>query len=110
MGALRKVQMNIGEIKRMFILPEFRGNGFGKVLLEKLLEKGKEFGCSTFILDTGKFMKSAQHIYRLAGFQNSPEYSKSEVPKQLRHLCLFMKKNWIKIKKNKIKYLFNSYP
>ena len=46
MGAFRKLNVNTGEVKRMYIRPYFRGNGFGKALLKQILNKGKEFGCS----------------------------------------------------------------
>ena len=59
MGALRTLKMGIGEIKRMYIKPRYRGNGYGKKVLELLLEKGKEFGFSSIRLDTGEFMSAA---------------------------------------------------
>ena len=36
MGALRKIKKGIGEIKRMYIQPNYRGNGYGKEILELL--------------------------------------------------------------------------
>jgi len=62
MGALRKIGDEIGEIKWMYILPFYRGRGFGKQMLNKLLEVGRRFGCSSFLLETSKFMTVAQHI------------------------------------------------
>jgi GNAT superfamily N-acetyltransferase len=92
MGALRKLKKDIGEVKRMYIRPKFRGKGFGKALLEELLTKGKEFGFSKIILDTGPFMSAAQHIYRLAGFQDREEYPESEVPVEFLPVWSFMEK------------------
>lgn len=94
MGALHKLKLNIGEIKRMYIRPKYRGNGYGKKMLQKLLEKGKEFGYSTIQLDTGRFMTAAQHVYRSAGFQEREEYPESEVPLELRHYWIYMKKKF----------------
>lgn len=93
MGAFRKLRMDTGEVKRMYIKPNFRGKGFGKALLNHLLKKGKEFGCSRILLDTGKFMTAAQHVYRLAGFQERDEYSESEVPIPMRPYWIYMEKN-----------------
>jgi GNAT superfamily N-acetyltransferase len=62
MGALRKIGDEIGEIKRMYIRPFYRGRGYGKQMLNKLLEVGRRFGCSSFLLETSKFMTVAQHI------------------------------------------------
>ncbi|MBY9016827.1 MAG: GNAT family N-acetyltransferase [Candidatus Lokiarchaeota archaeon] len=92
MGALRKLNKNIGEIKRMYIKPKYRGKGFGKEMLGLLLKKGKEFGFSSIRLDTGKFMVAAQQVYRLAGFQEREQYLESEVPTNFLPYWLFMEK------------------
>jgi len=92
MGALRKLYDNIGEIKRMYIKPEYRGKGLGKVMLKKLLKRGSEYGYSLIRLDTGPFMTAAQHIYCLAGFKVRDEYPESEVPQEFRDIWLYMEK------------------
>ena len=92
MGAIRKLSNDIGEIKRMYIRPLYRGRGYGKQMLNKLLEVGREFGCSSFLLETSKFMTLAQYIYRSAGFIEREEYPESETPIILRQYQLFMEK------------------
>ena len=92
MGAIRKLCDQIGEIKRMYIRPPYRGKGYGKQLLNRLLEVGREFGCSSFLLETSKFMAAAQHIYKSAGFIEREEYTESETPMVLRQYQLFMEK------------------
>jgi len=92
MGALRKIKMNIGEVKRMYIRPEYRGQGLGKALLEQILRKAKEFRFSTIRLETGKFMTTAQFIYHEAGFREIDEYPEIETPPPLRPYWLFMEK------------------
>ncbi len=92
MGALRTLKKGIGEIKRMYIKPNYRGNGYGKKILELLLKKGKEFGFSSIRLDTGEFMSAAHQVYRLAGFQERGQYSESEVPEFFLPYWLFMEK------------------
>jgi ribosomal protein S18 acetylase RimI-like enzyme len=93
MGALRKVKEGIGEIKRMYIKPEYQGIGLGKKMLQLLLGKSKEYGFSTIYLETGSFMTTAQHLYHSAGFHDREEYPETEVPLQLRHVWLFMEKD-----------------
>ena len=93
MGALRKLKIGVGEIKRMYIKPEYRKKGYGKAMLNQLLKKGKEFGFSTVRLDTGKFMVAAQHVYRSAGFQERDKYPETEVPPQLQPFWLYMEKS-----------------
>jgi GNAT superfamily N-acetyltransferase len=90
MGALHRYDANAGEIKRMYLKPEYRGRGFGKKLLEKLVNTGRDVGYSSLRLDTGGFMDSAQHVYTKVGFRKIPEYAESEVPIPLRHHWLYM--------------------
>jgi len=92
MGAIRKLSDEIGEVKRMYIRPLYRGRGYGKQMLNKLLEVGREFGCSSFLLETSKFMTVAQHIYKSAGFVEREEYLESETPKIFRSYQIFMEK------------------
>lgn len=93
MGGLRKVREGVGEIKRMYVKPEHRGKGLGRALMQQLLDKGKEFGFSSILLETGKFMTAAQHLYRSVGFKERAEYPGTEVPPELRHVWLFMEKS-----------------
>jgi len=92
MGALRKLNDKTGEIKRLYIRPLYRGKGYGKQMLNKLLEAGTKFGCSSFLLETPGFSRAAQHIYRSAGFKERKEYPESETPTILRPHWLFMEK------------------
>jgi len=92
MGAIRKLSDEIGEIKRMYIRPLYRGRGYGKQMLNRLLEVGREFGCSSFFLETSKFMTVAQHIYESAGFVEREEYPESETPRIFRSYQVFMEK------------------
>jgi len=92
MGALRELEEGIGEIKRMYIRPKYRGRGLGKELLGKLIEKAKEFGYTTLRLDTADFMTVAQNIYRSAGFKEIDEYTGCEIPEWYRPYSKFMEK------------------
>jgi ribosomal protein S18 acetylase RimI-like enzyme len=92
MGAIRKLSDKVGEIKRMYIRPLYRGRGYGKQMLNKLLEVGREFVCSSFLLETSKFMTVAQHIYKSAGFVEREEYPESETPEIFRSYQIFMEK------------------
>lgn len=73
-GVLKKFNEEFGELKGMFIKPEFRGFGYGKLLVQKLLKKGNEFGYKSIYLDTRPFMTAALHIYRSEGFEERDEY------------------------------------
>lgn len=58
----------IGHIEDVVIDKTFRGNGYGKYILDFLIEKSKELGCYKLILDCNT--KSVS-FYTKIGFKNS---------------------------------------
>jgi GNAT superfamily N-acetyltransferase len=92
MLALTKLSDDTGELHRMWVNPGSRGKGQGKPLLHKVLEAGRELGCSTFKLSTPRFAHAAQHIYRSAGFMEVEEYPESEVQPSIRQHWIYMEK------------------
>ena len=93
MGALRKIRDGVGEIKRMYVKPEYRGKGIGRALLNRLLENAEEYGYSRVLLDTAKWMTIAQSMYLSFGFRYRERYPESEVPESIHHLCVYMEKD-----------------
>lgn len=91
-GAIKKLGQDIGELKRMYVRPKFRGRGFGRQLLDKVLDAGEKFGRISYILDTPPFAYAAHHIYRSVGFKDRPAYPETEVPPELRPIWMFMEK------------------
>jgi len=92
MGAVTRLSDAVGEIKRMYNRPQYRGRGIGKQMLRRLLEKGREYGYVRFMLDTPKWAYAAQHIYRSAGFREIEEYPESQIPSELRKYWMYMEK------------------
>jgi GNAT superfamily N-acetyltransferase len=74
MGALRKLEEGIAEVKRMFIRPEYRGRGYGRKMLDRLTEVARDFDYSILRLDTAEYMFTARHIYESAGFKARGPY------------------------------------
>lgn len=66
--AYRKKSDGIGEVKRLFIRSEYRGNGLSKQLLNTVEGYAKEQGCHTLFLDTRITLEPAVSIYRNFGF------------------------------------------
>ncbi|MBN20353.1 MAG: GNAT family N-acetyltransferase [Bdellovibrionaceae bacterium] len=62
------------ELRKMYFLKEFRGQGIGKKLLSLLIKKAKECGFKRIYLETMPEMKSANFLYQSLGFEkrNSP--------------------------------------
>ncbi len=90
MGALRKIRDDVGELKRMYIRPAFRGRGFGKALLERLVADARAAHLKTVYLDSAPFMTAAHGLYRAIGFEVRDAYPETEVPEHLRSQWLFM--------------------
>jgi len=68
----------IVELKRMFVLPEYQGNGYGRLLLEHAIKKSREQHYQKICLDTRKQFSTAQHLYRSTGFQETERYNDNE--------------------------------
>ncbi len=78
MGALRKLEDGVGEIKRMYIRPQYQGKGYGKEMMTRLTDRARELGYHTLRLDTAYFLKAADHIYKSAGFKEKGKYPGTE--------------------------------
>lgn len=59
---------NTCELQKMYFLEEARGKGLGSKLIEKCLEKAKEFGFDQCYLETMPYMKAARKLYTKNGF------------------------------------------
>lgn len=91
MGVLKKLSDGIGEIKRMYNRPQYRRRGYARRMLNILMEAGREYGISTFQLDTPKF-SVAHHLYRSTGFIEREAYPGSEIPPMLQPYWIWMEK------------------
>ena len=78
MGVLKGLNDKVGEIKRMYIRPIYRGKGFGSQIYQKLEGQAKEFGYKSLRLDTAKFLEAAFHIYTKRGYTEVDRYSGGE--------------------------------
>jgi GNAT superfamily N-acetyltransferase len=88
---LRKIDEDIGEIKRMYVRPEFRKKGIGRALLETIINEASNIGYSKIRLDSAPFAKEAHKLYRVYGFQDiEPYLEKTEIPLEYRANWVFM--------------------
>jgi putative acetyltransferase len=60
---------NICELQRMFLLPGSRGKGFGRMLIDRCLQRAKEFNYDKIYLETLGQMKIAIQLYKKSGFR-----------------------------------------
>jgi putative acetyltransferase len=79
--ALRRLDGETCEMKRLFLRPEFHGRGLGRKLAEKIIEEARASGYRQMRLDTipGR-MDQAITLYRSHGFREIPAYCNNPVP------------------------------
>ncbi len=87
---LKKLRPNIGEVKRLYVKPAFRGMGIGKMLVGKLLEEARKVGYGMIRLDSTRYMVNAHTLYRSFGFKEIAPYPESEIPKDYHAHWIFM--------------------
>ncbi len=68
-GAVRRHNVDLGEIKRMFVSPEVRGRGLGKQILGALEREAAGQGLKRLALETGIHQPEAIGLYRRSGFR-----------------------------------------
>jgi GNAT superfamily N-acetyltransferase len=68
-GGLKRLDDERCEIKRMYVVPEARGRGLGRVVLEALEAEARRMGYRAARLDTGPEQPGAQRMYERAGYQ-----------------------------------------
>ncbi len=90
LACMQKILQNTGEIKRMYVRPEFRGKGIGRALLEGLLSEARAIGYPSVRLDSTRFMKEAHALYRSVGFEEISPYPESEIPAEFQKHWVFM--------------------
>ncbi|HMI08083.1 MAG TPA: GNAT family N-acetyltransferase [Flavobacterium sp.] len=73
-GAIKKYSDTETEIKRMYVLPEFRGLGIAKGILGALEKWASELGFSECILETGVKQVEAVQLYQKCGYRITENY------------------------------------
>lgn len=78
--ALHKLDSNICEMKRLYLRPQFRGKGFGRVLANRIIAEARLIGYHRMRLDTVEpVMKDAVAMYRRLGFAEIAPYCKNPI-------------------------------
>ena len=70
-GVARYDEMR-GELKRMYVVPDARGRGLGRLLLGELERHGRELGYAGLVLETGDRQEAALALYERAGYVRRP--------------------------------------
>ena len=78
-GAIRRMDEEICELKRLWFLKEFRGKGLGYKMTQELLSFARSKGYQRVRLETDPMAQSqALKFYKRLGFYEIPQYSQNQ--------------------------------
>ena len=73
-GGVQFFGNDYGELKRMYVRPQFRGRGFAKLMLDHLCDYTRSNGINLLRLETGIHQHDAIALYERAGFRSIPPF------------------------------------
>lgn len=66
--AIRKLDNETAELKRMFVQPAYQQKGIGKVLMNRSIDMARQCRYMRIRLDTLNYMSAAINLYKKSGF------------------------------------------
>ncbi len=73
--ALRPKESGFCEMKRLYLRPQFRGKGLGRILADRIITEARQIGYTRMRLDTVEpVMKDAVAMYHRLGFKEIAPY------------------------------------
>ena len=72
--ALRRIEKDTCEMKRLYVKPEHRGKGIGRELAGAAIGSAREIGYASMKLDTLRSMTEANALYLSLGFTECVPY------------------------------------
>jgi len=75
--ALRKLDGERCEMKRLYVRPAYRGRHIARQLVDRIIADARAIGYRRMLLDTLPCLEDAIRMYRSLGFQDIPRYNDS---------------------------------
>jgi GNAT superfamily N-acetyltransferase len=73
-GAFRRFSVSACEMKRLYVIPDRRGEGVGRKIVAALVDRARALGYRSMLLDTLPAMSGAQSLYASFGFTQTAPY------------------------------------
>lgn len=76
-GAIKKLEENIAELKRLWLIEEYHGQRIGYQVVSQLLDFARAHGYEKVRLQTSQKQERAVRFYKQFGFYEIPSYRES---------------------------------
>jgi putative acetyltransferase len=80
--ALRSINSQKGELKRLYVRSEYRGIGSGKQLIEAMIHTARKAGYHKLYLDTLPGLQTAQKLFSNLGFVSTESFHSNDTQEQ----------------------------
>jgi ribosomal protein S18 acetylase RimI-like enzyme len=87
--ALRRLDEGTCEMKRLYVDDAGRGAGVGRALAEAVVQRARDLGHTTMLLDTSVEQHEAIALYRSLGFEETEAVH--DVPDDMREWLVFFR-------------------
>ena len=78
--ALRPIDRERCEAKRLYVRPQFRGSGAGRALVDWVIAEARSAGYREMLCDTMPVMTRALEMYARMGFERTGAYTDESTP------------------------------
>lgn len=85
---LAKLRPGVAELRKMYLMPKYRGRGHGARLLKHAIQVARELGFRDIELNTKRIMEEAVGLYTKYGFEPVEDAPSDRRCDQMLHLVL----------------------
>jgi putative acetyltransferase len=74
-GGLRRIDADVGELRRVYVRPKFRGRGLARTISMSLMGEARRIGYAAVRLDVPPKLAEGLKLYQSLGFSPIPAYA-----------------------------------